>query len=294
MNKLKINKVLIIGGTGFVGEYLVNLLSKKKGISIEVLYYNSRPSNKLPSVNYHKVNLRVPIKVNLKRSEFSDFDVAVIMTQPDHEIAMNILKIFDSAKKLKKIIFVSTILVYPDSKIKLSESVRPKAMSPYEKGKMFEEGLFKKYVGSRKIALSVIRLANIYGNVKNRGIVGHIFRSILDKRPLTVNGDGQHKRDYIFVEDAVRFIKFLISFNQKNRTEIFNICTGQGYTIQDLIKLAKEVTKGEIDIKYAEQIKEKKCVVGDNKKMLNVSGIKLSYDIVRGLKKTYLNYLNHE
>ena len=294
MKKSKINGALVIGGTGFVGEYLVDLLSKKRGISVEVLYYNSVPSNKSPSIDYRRLDLRAPIKVSLKKSGLGDFDVAIAMTQPDLKIAKNIIKIFESAKNLKKIIFVSTMLVYPDSKIKISESMRPVASSPYEKGKIIEEGLFRKYAELRKIELSIIRLANIYGNVKNRGIVGHIFRSIIDKRPLTIRGDGQHKRDYVFVEDAVKFIKFLVFFNHKKRIEVFNICTGQGYTIQDLIKLAREVTKGEIDIKYSEQIKEKRCVIGDNRKILNVSGIKLSYGIMKGLKKTYLNYLNNE
>ena len=266
MKKSKINGALVIGGTGFVGEYLVDLLSKKRGISVEVLYYNSVPSNKSPSIDYRRLDLRAPIKVSLKKSGLGDFDVAIVMTQPDLKIAKNIIKIFESAKNLKKIIFVSTMLVYPDSKIKISESMRPVASSPYEKGKIIEEGLFRKYAELRKIELSIIRLANIYGNVKNRGIVGHIFRSIIDKRPLTIRGDGQHKRDYVFVEDAAGLIEFFIFFKQKNQREVVNVSTGKGYTVRDLIGMVENITGKEVYFKVGSPTPEKKFSIGDNKK----------------------------
>lgn len=287
------NKILIVGGTGFVGEYLVNLLKGDGNVSVRVLYSGQSPTNKSPAINYHEIDLSKPIKVISIKQDFKSFDTAVIMTQPNPKISKNIIKTFKAAKNLRKIVFISTILVYPDSEKKLSENVAPKPITSYERGKIFEESLFKKYAQSRDIKLSIVRLANVYGSAKNRGVINYLFRSVLDKKVFVVNGDGRQKRDYIFVEDAVRFIKFLIFSGQKNLVEIFNVCTGQGYTIKDLIKLIKKVTKKDLNISYGKPIREKVTIVGDNKKILRISEIRLSYNIASGLKKTYLNY-KHE
>ncbi len=288
---LKDKNIIIFGGTGFVGEYLVKLL---KRIEIQVfVIYNNQMSNKEKKlgVKYYKLDLTKNSKVS--PSIIKKIDTAVIMTQPNDLIMRNIIKILNQANTLKKIIYISTILVYPSSSKKIRETTTPAPESSYEKGKIKEEKLLTNYAKRRNIKLNIIRLANVYGNKKNRGIIGIIFNSILNDRPIVVNGNGNQIRDYIFVEDAVKLINFLIFSGQKNLVEIFNICTGQGYTIQDLIKLAKKITKNEMNIKYSKPVKEKMAIVGDNKKILKVSKVRLSYDIIKGLKKTYLNY-NHE
>lgn len=288
---LKNKNIIIFGGTGFVGEYLVKLL-KGPGVQIFVIYNGSlNKKEKVPGIKYYKLDLTKNIKWG--PSTVKNLDIAVIMTQPNDLIIRNIVKILDQANNLKRIIYTSTILVYPSSSKKIKETIIPAPESPYEKGKIKEEESLTDHAKRRNIKLGIIRLANVYGNTKNRGIIGIIFNSILNNKPLTVNGDGNQTRDYIFVEDAVKLINFLIFFGQKNLVEIFNICTGQGYTIQNLIKLTKKITKGEIDIKYGKPVKEKMFIVGDNKKILKVSKVKLSFDIIKGLKKTYLNY-NYE
>lgn len=289
MSKQK--NIIIFGGTGFVGEYLIKLL---KGPEVKIFVIYNGPldkKEKVPGIKYYKLDLIKNIKG--VPSTVKNLDIAVIMTQPNDLIIRNIVKILNQANNLKKIIYTSTILVYPSSSKKIKETITPAPESPYERGKIKEEKLLTNYAKRRNIKLSIIRLANVYGDTKNRGIIGIIFNSILNDKPLTVNGNGNQTRDYIFIEDAVKLIKFFIFFGQKNLMEIFNICTGQGHTIQNLIKLTEEITKSKIDIKYNKPIKEKLTVVGNNKKILKISKIRLSFDIIKGLKKTYLNY-NHE
>lgn len=283
----KHKNTIIFGGTGFVGEYLVKFL-KREGIRTSVIY-NGRLSEteKKPGVKYYKTDL----KKNFKRNLPTSLNAAVIMTQPDDLIIKNIIKTLGQAKNLKKIIFISTILVYPNSPKKTKESTTPQPKSPYEKGKIEEEGRLTDYAKKRNIKLSIIRMANVYGDKKNKGIIGLVFNSILNKTPLVINGDGNQKRDYIFIEDAASFIKSVVLYKQIKPIEIFNICTGKGQSINESIKLIKKLTGINVLVSHAQAVPEKRSVIGNNAKITKLFG-KPVYSFLKGLSKTYLNYLS--
>ena len=81
---------------------------------------------------------------------------------------------------------------------------------------------------------------------------------------------------------------------QAKPVEIFNVSTGQGHTINEVLILIKKITGRDLSVNYGLPVPEKKSVMGNNAKILKWSGQKLSYDLRRGLIKTYQNYLKHE
>ena len=140
--------------------------------------------------------------------------------------------------------------------------------------------------------LCIARLSNVYGDVKNRGIINYIILSAIKGNLLTVYGDKDKKiRDYIFIEDAANLLEFLIFYKQQNLKEIFNICTGSAYSIQELIDMAERVTGRKINFEKGAPTLEKLINIGDNQKILALSHYKLKYNLAHGLKKTYKNYL---
>lgn len=285
------NKILVIGGTGFVGEYVAKLLTNRKDTETFVVGAPSNNKTSAGKTMCYEIDLSRPLANNKIPKTISKIDTAIIMTQPSILIIRNVLKLLDMAPGLKKIIFVSSILVYPSSNKKIKETTMPKPISQYEKGKIIEEKMLTNYVKKRTIKLGIIRMANVYGDKKNRGIIGLIFNSALNNTPLAINGDGNQKRDYIFVKDAANLIKLVALYRQSGQIEIFNVCTGKGHTINQLAKLIKKITGKKITVNRMPAVREKKSITGDNAKIIKLFD-KPHFNLFEGLNRAYRNYLS--
>lgn len=264
-------KIVLVGGEGFIGQYLNKLLIKNKNSNVVVLDRDNFTEKEI----------------------YLDSDVVVILTPPSQKIINNITSILATSKFSKKVIYLSTLLLYPDSFKKNSEKVLPNPKTSYEKNKYKEELLLTKVTHKVGFNLCIVRLANVYGDIKNKGIISNIFLSALKKNgDLTIHGDPAVKvRDYLFIEDAVNLLEFLIYYKQNNQVEVFNICTGKGHRVDELITLAESIIGKKIPFKIEKAVLEKRLSIGDNDKILSTSHYRLKYDLASGFKKTYSNYL---
>ncbi len=284
----RFHTVLLIGGTGFVGEYLTRQLQKKTKYQLLCIHASPLTQELFRGVQDFQIDLRKPLPPKFLAPR--DIQTIVILTQPNELIMTNILKIMKKLDSLQKIIYVSTILFYPESAKKQGEDTLPEPISSYERGKLEEETRLSEYAASRRIKLCIARLANVYGDIKNNGVIGRIFQSLFSDRILVINGQGYQKRDYIFVKDAARLLSCLIEHREANQTEIYNLCTGEGYSIDELIECIEKITKRRINYTIGPAVLEKQIVIGDNRKILSLPGCKIKYKLIRGLKKTYANY----
>lgn len=259
-------KILLFGGSGFIGGHLAEKLGERKDCEIKIAGSRS-PAG----------------------AEGLDAEIIVVLTQPGP--AKNLLPAITASEKLKKIVYLSSLLIYPDSPEKQDENSRPDPKTEYEKNKYQEELMLWEATEKIGCRLCVARLSNVYGDVKNRGVVDKIMTSLIPGNKFIVYGDKhKKKRDYIFIEDAVNLLFFLIFYEQQKPKEIFNICTGAGYSIQELIDAAENAAGQKINFEEGAPIFEKQIIIGDNKKILALSRYKFKYDLFAGLKETYKNY----
>src|SRR3989344_6222458 len=135
-------RILLFGGMGFIGEYLAQKLSLRNDCKIKIVG---------------------------RESKVQDFDseVVVILTQPGQALK-DFLPIISSAHTIKKIVYCSTLLLYPNSQEKQDEGASLDPKTEYEKNKYEEELLLSTMTQKEKILLCIARLANVYGNIKNR------------------------------------------------------------------------------------------------------------------------------
>ncbi len=280
---MALRNVAVFGGNGFIGGYLVKLLQETPELKVRVIYNKSSPKFRFKNVKY--------IKFSSKENLLDQCDLVIILTQPNLEL---IKYIQDYSQDIKRIIFGSTLLLYKDSLRKHSEESEVNPITDYEKQKAKEETLLIQFVRKQNKLLTIARIGNVYGDVKNLGIVQKIVSATYNKLPFSVNNSGDQIRDYIFVEDVAKYLKFLIINNQEFQVEIFNICSGRGYSINELIS---EVEKtGQIKLKRIEGVEmlEKKSIVGDNGKIIKAAGFLPEYSLESGLKKTFENFLRKE
>jgi UDP-glucose 4-epimerase len=67
--------------------------------------------------------------------------------------------------------------------------------------------------------------------------------------PITVYGDGNNVRDYIYIDDVINITK-KIAISRTNKHNLYNIGTGVGYSINSVLKVIAKVTKKKLSVRY--------------------------------------------
>jgi len=234
------NKVIITGARGFVGSYLLRYL-KKKNFNVVGL---SRQKNR--NLYYIKDYLKIkkePAFLIYLSEESNIFNFNKLSTL---QIKKNqkVLKVL-SAKFKKKLIYASSSKVYTDKlRIKLKETSKIKAETKYEKNKIQCEKIVLKNKG---IAL---RISNIYGDkIKKESIFLKIIRQIKNKKKNLYLNNTNHIRDFLYIDDLLKLIELII---RNPKTGIYNVGSGRGLSISNLLKIIFKIFK-----------KKKKIIVKD-------------------------------
>ena len=182
------------------------------------------------------------------------------------------LKKFD----IKKIIFSSSAIIYGEPKIlPISESHRLSALNPYAENKVIVEKILENLCDSDKQYKAIsLRYFNPIGahptgllgefmSEKVSNIMPHILNVALKKAShLNIYGsdydtkDGTGIRDYIHIMDLVEgHVAALLSLDNQNGHNVFNLGTGKGISVLELIKAFKEATDIEIPYQLVEKRK---------------------------------------
>lgn len=149
------------------------------------------------------------------------------------------------------IIFSSTATVVGlTEKWPVSEMRREVPLTIYDIHKLTVEKYLKFYREEMSGRCAALRLSNVYGpggdvhNVQDRGIVNQMLRKALHREGLTLYGQGDYVRDYVYIQDVVdAFISAGIHVSQLNG-EAYFIGTGSGHTIQQLAeKIAAQAAR---------------------------------------------------
>ncbi len=226
-------RVTIIGGTGFIGDYLVKILAQKPELELKVTYRDTPPSNFYDNVEYRQIDAAFQFKKLKDILEQTDY--LILLFRPNKKIIKNIV---DTNIKFKRILYTSTILIYPDSQFKHNEGSKLMAVNKYEREKVEEEKMLSDFARRTGSSLTIARLTNVYGDTKNRALIHWILRALVTDSEFKLNNKGTPVRDFIFVSDVARYLEALIHVKQQSFVEIFNVFTGDGFSINQVIELS--------------------------------------------------------
>ena len=248
-------KILIVGGTGFIGFHLAKK-SLKKGWQVTSI--SSRHPKKirfLKKVKY--IRSDITNKKLLKKSTKDTYDYVVNLGgyvdhsnkkktfKSHYEGCQNLAQIF-LEKKISSFIQIGSSLEYGASKSPQKENIKcnlKSVRSVYGKAKLLSSkyviNLFKK----KKFPSTVIRFYLVYGPKQdiNRFIPTIINGCLKNKKFPT--SDGSQLRDFLYIDDAIRAIIMCLE-NKKSRGQILNIGTGKPKLIKKVIQMVKKVSKG--------------------------------------------------
>jgi UDP-glucose 4-epimerase len=261
-------KILILGGNGFIGSNLVDKLLLE-GHYVRVFDQNKEYyRNPLPEVNYHYGDFGNRELLSLALMNI-DIVVHLISTtlpktsndDPIFDIQSNVIETLFLLEKcveynIKKVIFTSsggTVYGVPES-IPVLENHKTNPICSYGISKLTIEKYLFLFNELYNLDYVILRPSNPFGIRQNpfgtQGAIPIFLGKILKNEPIEIWGNGDVIRDYLNVEDLVGAI--YCSIINKTNSKIFNIGSGQGHSLNDLLTIMKNVTDRDFLITYAD------------------------------------------
>lgn len=268
------NKIIVVtGGAGFIGSHLVDALIKENPEKIIVLsnFYLGKEEN-LNEAKENFDNLRIchvsvsDFETTKKIFENANADIvynlAVIplpasledpleSTIENVKIATNICEM-QRKGLFKKLIHFSSSEAYGSAQYVPMNEKHPLAPeTPYAASKASGDLIVESYFRTFKLENAILRPFNNYGPRQNAGkfagIIPIVIKKILNNEDITINGDGEQTRDFVFVKDTA---KAAIEFAKMNEVlgKTINIATGREISMNYLVNsILKEFNfKGKI------------------------------------------------
>ncbi len=307
-------KALVTGGAGFIGSHIQDALIE---LGHEVAILDNFRSGKKENLNSKATLFEIDIQNKEAVSEaVSQFKPEVIfhlaaqnevpysMEHPFEDAQTNILgtmNILEASKAngVKKIIYSNTGGAFygevPEDKLPIDEELPAhKPTSFYGVSKHCAEIYLRLYGNLYNLQWVSLRYANVYGprqeGNKEAGVVAIFTEKLLKKEQPIINGDGQHIRDYIFVEDVVKANIKALNYNQ---SDYFNISTGTQTTTQQVFDAIESNLKTGIKpLNGPDRPGDPRKISLSSKKAQEKLGWEATVDFTQGIEKTIQFYLN--
>jgi UDP-glucose 4-epimerase len=254
-------RTLVTGGAGFIGSNLVDrLLAEGHEVDVVDDFSTGSLSNLSEArgrggraLTIHHLDITAPAVVELmarRKPELvfhlaAQADVRVSVARPAHDAAVNIigsLHILEGARQAEteRIVFAASGgTLYGDpapEDLPVRESHAQQPLSPYGVSKKSVIDYLVAYRELHALEFSALALGNVYGPRQDphgeAGVVAIFAERILRGEPVTVFGDGEQTRDFVFVDDVV---DAFVRAATRGGGLVCNVATGTETSVNQLL-----------------------------------------------------------
>ena len=305
-------KIVVTGGAGFIGSHIVEYWHNE-GADVHVIdnlrsgfLSNIEPFKK---VIFHNTSItdRNSVFEILKNTDFV-FHLAAFVSVPESikkpvecsEININgLLNVLDACKEhgVRKMIFSSSAAIYGDNpQSPKTVGMKPDPKSPYGTTKLEGENYLKQYNQNFGLETVSLRYFNVFGprqdpNSQYSAAIPIFVAKAIRNETITIYGDGEQTRDFIFVKDVVK--ANVLAATSANVNGVFNVASGSAVTINDIVKFVVEETNSKSKIVYEPErpgdIKHSLASIDETKQALN---FKPNYNLIAAMRETIRYFAN--
>jgi UDP-glucose 4-epimerase len=264
-------KILLMGAAGFIGTNLAIRLAENQDNHITLvdknrLYFNEIEKLDLKNISIYEAAFDEGANFDqlLREQEivYHLISTTVPTTSNQHipqELIANVIATSNFLEacvrcNIKKVVFISSggTVYGKESNCPLTEDTPTNPITSYGIQKITIEKLLYLYQYMYGLDYRVIRLANPYGPYQRpNGILGAVTTftyKALKNEEITVYGDGSVVRDFIYIDDAVKAMMYIVNGESKHR--VYNLGCGYGTSIKQLLEIIHEVLGLNLNIKY--------------------------------------------
>ena len=261
-------KVLITGSEGYLARNLAKNLDKKKIICYGIGRGNWKTKNQYKKWGYKK-NINGSINQRLlNKFDNYNFDYVIhcaggaspivsminsVSKKQDYKKnVLSIKHVLDhilSKKKNTKVIFISSVSVYGNNKLKkVSENTKINPISNYAKNKFLAEKICLNYHSKYKIDILILRGTSIFGPGQKKQFIHDACLKITQNNDIFF-GTGNEIRDYIYIDDLCNLINRVLQKSFKG-FKVVNAGTARGVKLKSVITYIKKKLKVKIKPKF--------------------------------------------
>lgn len=315
--------VLIVGACGYIGSHATRYFKEK---NIDVVAVDNLTTGHRASIDVDKF-YKIDIRSDELDKVFKENDIDVVIhfaanslvgesvVEPFKYYDNNchgMLKLLEKMMKndCKRIVFSSTAATYGDKKtMPIKESDETKPTNPYGKTKLIMEKMmedFDRAYGIKYVSLRYFNAAGAHpsGDIgEDHGKETHLIPIVLQQAngkrdKITIFGDdyptrdGSCIRDYIHVVDLADAhylaYKYLLDGNE---SDIFNLGSGKGYSVKEIVEMAKEVTGKDIVSEIGDRrFGDPASLIASSDKIIKTLGWKRKYDDIKVIIRDAWNF----
>ncbi|MDB5764012.1 MAG: hypothetical protein JWQ21_3007 [Herminiimonas sp.] len=264
------SRALVIGGGGFIGSHLVNaLLLQGRRVRVLELPHRepAKPIPQHPSLEWVEGNFQNAGDIRQALHDVGTVFHLVSTTQPlssnedpAFDIQSNLVAAVGLLEQLRTLPEISLIFISSGGTVygtpqqtPIPETHPNEPQCSYGIVKLSIEKYLALYRLMHGINYRVLRFANPYGpgqeSNRTQGVIGAFLSRALQEQPLEIWGDGSVVRDYVYIGDAIAAL--LLAERYQGEERIFNIGSGRGYSLLEIIDAIERVCEKNVNIHFS-------------------------------------------
>ncbi len=285
-------KMLVTGGAGFIGSWLVDELVDRghNVVSVDDLSGGFK-FNVNTKCKFIKVDLRDHQKVNRIFSDekfdtvfhlaaypaegqsiFSPIEINDINITP-----MNNLLVAAVNNNVQKFVFTSSMAVYGSQQPPFDEDMIPLPEDPYGSGKAYCESMLKIFANTYNFEYAILRPHNVYGPRQNisdpfRNVLGIWINRIMKGKEPYIFGDGTQERAFSYIGDVAPAIA-TSGLDNKANGQIINVGSNEVTTVNEACRVVLNAMDSKLEPIYQDErpgeVKYAYCTAEKSEKLLN-------------------------
>ncbi len=256
--------ILLCGATGFIGRNLLQFFAERPSTHITAVWHERPPFETPGNVSWKQADLRNPedvvrvvpghdliIQAAATTSGAADIVSTPYIHVTDNAVMNSYLLRAAFEAHVEQFIFFSCSVMYPSSELPVSEDTVIGEIEKKYHGaawtKLYIERMCEFYAGLGRTKHTVIRHSNVFGpydkfDLNRSHFMGaSISKAMIEENSLVIWGNGEEKRDLLYVDDLVAFVSRAWA-QQQSAYSLFNCGSGRAVSVKSVVEKIIQVT----------------------------------------------------